>query len=73
MYIFRRSTIAALGRQFDAMPAAVGVADMVAKLTGKELNVFTARFGRGHDQRLACRPLAGRREPGSRGCVRSLR
>ena len=45
MYIFRRSTIAALGRQFDAMPAAVGVADMVAKLTGKELNVFTARFG----------------------------
>ena len=45
MYIFSRSTIAALGRQFDAVPAAVGVADMVTKLTGKELNVFTARFG----------------------------
>ncbi len=45
MYIFSRSTIAALGRQFDAIPAAVGVAEMVTKLTGKELNVFTARFG----------------------------
>ena len=45
MYIFSRSTIAALGRQFDAIPAAVGIADLVTKLTGKELNVFTARFG----------------------------
>jgi hypothetical protein len=45
MYIFSRSTIAALGRQFDAIPAAVGVAQLVTKLTGHEVNVFTARFG----------------------------
>ncbi|HUS42888.1 MAG TPA: hypothetical protein VMY16_09495 [Ilumatobacteraceae bacterium] len=45
MYIFSRSTIAALGRQFDAFPAAVGVADMVTKLTGHEVNVFAGRFG----------------------------
>ena len=45
MYIFSRSTIAALGRQFDAIPAAVGVAQMVTKVTGHEVNVFTARFG----------------------------
>lgn len=45
MYIFSRSTIAALGRQFDAIPAAVGVAQLVTKLTGKEVNVFVARFG----------------------------
>ena len=45
MYIFSRSTIAALGRQFDAIPAAVGVAEIVTKLTGKDLNVFVGRFG----------------------------
>ena len=45
MYIFSRSTIAALGRQFDAIPAAVGIAEKVTKLTGKELNVFVGRFG----------------------------
>ncbi len=45
MYLFSRSTIAALGRQFDAIPAAVGVAELVTKLTGDEVNVFTARFG----------------------------
>jgi hypothetical protein len=45
MYIFSRSTIATLGRQFDAIPAAVGVAQMVTKLTGHEVSVFTARFG----------------------------
>ncbi len=45
MYIFSRSTIAALGRQFDAIPAAVGIAELVTKLTGDEVNVFTARFG----------------------------
>ena len=45
MYLFSRSTIAALGRQFDAIPAAVGVAELVTKLTGKEVNVFVARFG----------------------------
>jgi hypothetical protein len=45
MYIFSRSTIAALGRQFDAMPAAVGVAELVTKVTGHEVNVFAGRFG----------------------------
>ena len=45
MYIFSRSTIASLGRQFDAIPAAVGIADIVTKVTGHELNVFVARFG----------------------------
>lgn len=45
MYIFSRSTIAALGRQFDAIPAAVGVAELVTKLTGSDVNVFTGRFG----------------------------
>jgi hypothetical protein len=45
MYIFSRSTIAALGRQFDAIPAAVGVAQKVTEVTGHEVNVFVARFG----------------------------
>lgn len=45
MYIFSRSTIAAIGRQFDAIPAAVGMAQMVTKVTGHEVNVFAARFG----------------------------
>ena len=45
MYIFSRSTIAALGRQFDAMPAAIGVAELVTKGTGHEVNVFAGRFG----------------------------
>lgn len=45
MYIFSRSTIATLGRQFDAIPAAVGIAQLVTKVTGHEVNVFTARFG----------------------------
>ena len=45
MYIFSRSTIATLGRQFDAIPAAVGVAQKVTEVTGHEVNVFVARFG----------------------------
>ena len=45
MYIFSRSTIATLGKQFDAIPAAIGVAQLVTKVTGQEVNVFTARFG----------------------------
>ncbi len=45
MYIFSRSTIAALGRQFDAFPAAVGIAELVTRVTGHELNVFAGRFG----------------------------
>ena len=45
MYLFSRGTIAALGRQFDAIPAAIEVGAMVTKITGREVNVFTARFG----------------------------
>lgn len=45
MYIFTRSTIAALGRQFDAIPAAISVAELVTKVTGHDVNVLTARFG----------------------------
>jgi hypothetical protein len=45
MYIFSRSTIATLGRQFDAIPAAVGVAQKVTQVTGHEVTVFAARFG----------------------------
>lgn len=45
MYLFSRSTIAALGREFDAIPAAVSVAELVTKVTGRDVNVFTAHFG----------------------------
>jgi hypothetical protein len=45
MYIFSRSTIAALDRELDAIPPAIGVAELVTKLTGHEISVFTARFG----------------------------
>jgi len=45
MYIFTRSTIAALGRQFDAIPAAISVAELVTKVTDHDVNVLTARFG----------------------------
>ena len=45
MYLFSRSTIATLGREFDAIPAAIEVGAMVTKITGREVNVFTAHFG----------------------------
>ncbi len=45
MYLFSRSTIATLGREFDAIPAALEVGAMVTRITGREVNVFTARFG----------------------------
>ena len=45
MYLFSRSTIAALGRQFEALPAAIEVGAMVAGITGRDVNVFTAIFG----------------------------
>lgn len=45
MYLFSRTTIAALGRQFDAVPAALEVAEMVGRITGRDVNVFTVRFG----------------------------
>ena len=45
MYLFSRSTIAALGRQFDAIPAALEVAALVKRITEMDVNVFTVRFG----------------------------
>lgn len=45
MYIFSRRTLAALGKQFEAVPAAVAVAEKVSEISGSEINVFTARFG----------------------------
>ncbi len=45
MYLFSRTTIAALGRQFDAVPAALEVAELASSITGRDVNVFAARFG----------------------------
>ena len=45
MYLFSRTTISALGRQFDAVPAALEVAELAASITGRDVNVFAARFG----------------------------
>ena len=45
MYLFSRSTIATLGREFDAIPAAIEVAAMVTRITGRDVNVYTAHFG----------------------------
>jgi len=45
MYLFSRSTVAALGRTFDAIPAALEVAELVTGVTGKPVGVFTSRFG----------------------------
>jgi hypothetical protein len=45
MYLFTRSTISALGRQFDAFPAAIAMAERVSGIIGQDVNVFTNRFG----------------------------
>lgn len=45
MYLFSRSTVAALGREFDAITPAVEIAELVTGVTGKPVSVFTARFG----------------------------
>ncbi|RLE26178.1 MAG: hypothetical protein DRJ50_01465 [Actinobacteria bacterium] len=45
MYVFSRSTIAALGKQFDALPAAVSMAERVSGIIGIDVSVFTTRFG----------------------------
>ncbi|MBG7606301.1 MAG: hypothetical protein IZT58_17015 [Actinobacteria bacterium] len=45
MYLFSRSTIAALGKQFEALPAAVSIAARVSGILGQDVNVFTGRFG----------------------------
>ena len=45
MYIFSRTTLAALGKAPEAFPAAVGIAATVGEITGHEIRVFTAHFG----------------------------
>jgi hypothetical protein len=45
MYLFSRSTIATLGREFDAIPAALEVGALATRITGRDINVFSARFG----------------------------
>jgi hypothetical protein len=45
MYLFSRSTIATLGREFEAIAAAVEVGALVTRITGRDVNVFTAVFG----------------------------
>ena len=45
MYVFSRRTIAALGKQLEAVPAALSIAEKVSEISGAELNVFSARFG----------------------------
>jgi hypothetical protein len=45
MYLFSRRSIATLGREFDALAAAVSVAQHVTTVTGRPVNVFSAVFG----------------------------
>lgn len=45
MYLFSRSTMATLGRELEAIPAAVEVAALVTKITGREVNTFTGIYG----------------------------
>jgi hypothetical protein len=45
MYLFSRSTIATLGKQLEALPAAVSMAERVSGILGLDVNVFTGRFG----------------------------
>ena len=45
MYIFSRTSTAALGRQMDAVPASVAIAAKVTEVTGHDVYVFSAQFG----------------------------
>jgi hypothetical protein len=45
MYIFSRSTVAALGRELDAIPASIEIGALASKIMGREVSVFAARFG----------------------------
>lgn len=45
MYLFSRSSMATLGKESEAMQAAVEVAALVTKITGREVSVYTGRFG----------------------------
>lgn len=45
MYIFSRTTIAALGKQAEATEAAVAIAGTVQNITGQEIKVMSAQFG----------------------------
>jgi hypothetical protein len=45
MYLFSRSTLATLGKELEAIPAAVEVGALVTKITGREVNTFTGIYG----------------------------
>jgi len=45
MYLFSRSTVASIGKQLEALPAAVSMAERVSGILGQDVNVFTGRFG----------------------------
>lgn len=45
MYIFSRRTVAALGRELDAIPASIEIAAIASRVMGREVSVFAARFG----------------------------
>ena len=45
MHIFNRRTVAALGKQLEATASAVEIAAKVAQISGREISVFSARFG----------------------------
>lgn len=45
MYIFSRTSVAALGKQADAVPASVAIAAKVTEVTGHAVHTFAAQFG----------------------------
>ena len=45
MYLFSRSTMTTLGKEFEAIAASVEVAALVTKITGREVNTFTGVYG----------------------------
>ena len=45
MYIFNRSTVIALGKQEEAIPAAIAIAAKVGEVCGQTINVFAAHYG----------------------------
>lgn len=45
MYLFSRTSLAALGKQGEAIPAAIAIADKVGSISGHEIKVMSAHFG----------------------------
>lgn len=45
MYLFSRTTLATLGKQFEAVPKAVEIAATASSIMGLDVNTFVARFG----------------------------